>query len=111
MFDKKDVSAAQALVSLRTECDIFQIEGSEKNTLLRITMFNLLRDCFTQYFSMEKFTDRWNVLQNKIPQFAAKCEYYFYKSAANMEVYKDTKTIRARMALWRDRQALVTGIY
>ena len=109
MFDKQDLSAAQALVSLRTECDIFPIEGSEKNTLLRITMFSILRDCFTQYFSMDKFTDRRNVLQNKIPQFAAKCEYYLYKSAANMEIYTDTKTIRARIAIWRDRQALVAG--
>jgi hypothetical protein len=109
MFDKKDVSAAQALVSMRTECDIFPIDGSEKNTLLRITMFNLLRDCFTQYFSTPKFADRWNVLQNKIPQFAAKCEYYLYKSAANMEVYKDTKTLRARITEYQNRSSIVSA--
>ena len=110
MFEKKDVSAAHALVSLRTECDIYPIDGSEKDTLLRIVMFNLLRKCFVEYFSLAKFADRWNVLQNKIPQFAAKCEYYLYKSATNMEVYKDTNTLRSRITEYQNRTSIV-GAY
>jgi hypothetical protein len=111
MFQVEDLSAAQTLVSMRTNCDIFPIEGSEKNTLLRIVMFSALKDCFTQYFSMEKFADRWNVLQSKIPQFAAKCEYYLYKSAPNMEVYKDTKTLRARIVEYQNRSTIVAAAY
>ena len=110
MFENKDLSAAHALVSLRTECDIYQIEGSEKDTLVRIVMFNLLRKHFHEYFSTPQFADRLNVLQNKIPQFAAKCEFVFYKSSeGNMATYKDVTTIHSRISQWRDRHALVAG--
>jgi hypothetical protein len=110
MFDKKDVSAAQTLVSLRTECEIYTIEGSEKDTLVRIVMFNLLRKHFHEYFSTPQFADRSNVLQNKIPQFAAKCEFVFYKSSnGNMAIYKDVTTIHNRIVQWRDRHSLVAG--
>jgi hypothetical protein len=108
MFQTKDLSAAQALVALRTGCDIYPIDGSENDTSSRIIMYDILKRCFIEYFSAARFADQWNTLQQKIPQFASKCEYYLYKSAANnMAVYQDIKTLQCRITEFRNRISTV----